>query len=168
MDMGLQQDIADLKKSDAKTKKDIAVLQRGAEAGRDDGRALHEVYRAELAKIASQLKEAVVEGMAALRKDLANLEIRMLNDSRDREARLMNDSRDREARLMNDFRNRERWIIGTVIATVVAGVAVLGFLQNKGERPPTIIYAYPPAVQSPAPDAGRAAPTPGRQAAEAQ
>ena len=153
--MDIQQDIADLKKSDAKTKQDIAVLQRGAEATRDEGRALHEVYRAELAKIASQVKEAVVEGMAALRKDLANLEIRMLNDSRDREARLINDSR-----------NRERWIIGTVIATVVAGVAVLGFLQSKGEQAPTIIYAYPPAVQSLG--AERATPTPGRQAAAAQ
>ena len=140
MDAKIEQDVADLKKSDAKTKKDvaatkqdIAVLQRGAQAARDEGRALHEVYRAEASKLLSQFKEA----LAAMRKDIADMETRLINDSR----------------------NRERWIIGTVIAAVVAGVAVLGSLQSKNGQPPVIIYAYPPAVQASAAEA-RVAPVP--------
>ena len=44
---------------------------------------------------------------------------------------MQKDMADMKTRLINDSRNHERWIIGTVIATVVAGVAVLGSLQKQ-------------------------------------
>ena len=151
MEAKIEQDVADLKKSDAETKKNIAVLQRDGEATRAESRALHEAYTAEsskitsqvqteLAKIASQVKEV----LAAMRKDMSDLEIRLIKDSRDREA---------------DSRNRDRWVIGTVITAVAAGVVVSGFIQNKNNPPQTVVYTYPPAAYAPAPQP-RVAPAP--------